>query len=147
MNPKVEIISLISTQLTVELATNSNNGGSFHPFRFSNRIFRGKEIFLRINEKQQISKFILWYLLTAILLEQKIYPFQILQVQLNVTTRSFSEAYDCVGFTTASIWSGIFVGFIFFLVGGIGLSCIVSIKAPSRFESSRGKQLTFTVQE
>lgn len=71
----------------------------------------------------------------------------LLQVQMNVLQRSFSTAYDCVGFTTISIWSGLFIGALLCLVAGIGLSCVVSIKAPSKFESTRSKQLTFTVQE
>lgn len=70
------------------------------------------------------------------------------QVQpLMVEQRQFSDAYDCVGFTTAPIWSGIFVSTIFLSVIMLALLCILEIKTPNKFESSRGKQLTFTVQE
>ncbi|XP_055594340.1 uncharacterized protein LOC129745323 [Uranotaenia lowii] len=59
----------------------------------------------------------------------------------------FGSAWDCIGFTTAAIWSGIFVTSIM----GIGLSlaicAILDIKPPNRFESRTGKQLSFTVQE
>lgn len=72
----------------------------------------------------------------------------LLQVQptLNGATR-FSDAYDCVGFMTAPIWSGIFVSAILLLVLTIGIIMILDIKTIS-FENSRSsKQLTFTVQE
>lgn len=59
----------------------------------------------------------------------------------------FSDAYDCIGFTTVPIWSGIFVSFLILIGTGIGINAIMEIKTPTRFESSRSKQLTFTVQE
>ena len=60
---------------------------------------------------------------------------------------SFGDAYDCVGFTSAPIWAGIFVTAIVCFVLTISLICIMEIKPPNRFESSRSKQLTFTIQE
>lgn len=59
----------------------------------------------------------------------------------------FGDAFDCIGFTTAPIWSGIFVTAIISFVLMIALLCILEIKPPNRFESSRNKQLTFTVQD
>lgn len=59
----------------------------------------------------------------------------------------FGSAWDCIGFTTAPIWSGIFVT-SFMAVGlSIAICAILDIKPPNRFESRTGKQLTFTVQE
>ncbi|XP_058057298.1 uncharacterized protein LOC131208532 [Anopheles bellator] len=59
----------------------------------------------------------------------------------------FSSAWDCIGFTTAPILSGIFVT-SFMLIGlTIAIVAILNIKPPNRFESRTGKQLTFTVQE
>uniref|UniRef100_A0AAG5CUD1 Vacuolar H+ ATPase AC45 accessory subunit n=1 Tax=Anopheles atroparvus TaxID=41427 RepID=A0AAG5CUD1_ANOAO len=59
----------------------------------------------------------------------------------------FDSAWDCVGFTTAPILSGIFVT-SFMLIGlTIAILAILDIKPPNRFESRTGKQLTFTVQE
>ncbi|XP_053658375.1 uncharacterized protein LOC128707448 [Anopheles marshallii] len=59
----------------------------------------------------------------------------------------FDSAWDCVGFTTAPILSGIFVT-SFMLIGlTIAIIAILDIKTPNRFESRTGKQLTFTVQE
>lgn len=59
----------------------------------------------------------------------------------------FDDPYDCVGFMTSGILSGLFVTAIVLLVTVIGIVCILDIKPPNRFESSRSKQLTFTVQE
>jgi len=59
----------------------------------------------------------------------------------------FGDAFDCVGFTTAPIWSGIFVTSFISAIIMLGLLCILEIKPPNKFENNRGKQLTFTVQE
>uniref|UniRef100_A0A182QRR7 Vacuolar H+ ATPase AC45 accessory subunit n=1 Tax=Anopheles farauti TaxID=69004 RepID=A0A182QRR7_9DIPT len=59
----------------------------------------------------------------------------------------FDSAWDCIGFTTAPILSGIFVT-SFMLIGlTVAIIAIMDIKPPNRFESRTGKQLTFTVQE
>ncbi|XP_001655580.2 uncharacterized protein LOC5580171 [Aedes aegypti] len=59
----------------------------------------------------------------------------------------FGSAWDCIGFTTAPIWSGLFVT-SFMAVGlALAICAILDIKPPNRFESRTGKQLTFTVQE
>lgn len=64
-----------------------------------------------------------------------------------VAQSAFSEAYDCVGFTTGGILSGLFVSTLLLLVLTIALTCILDIKAPNKYENSRGKQLSFAVQE
>lgn len=69
-----------------------------------------------------------------------------LQPKLNGDNK-FGPAIDCVGFMSAPILSGLFVCFICLLVLGISLIAILDIKTPNRFENSRSKQLTFTVQE
>ncbi|XP_055314885.1 uncharacterized protein LOC129575377 [Sitodiplosis mosellana] len=70
-----------------------------------------------------------------------------IQVQVEVNARRFNDSYYCIGFTSAPIWSGVVISFILCFAVALGLNCIMEIKAPSRFENSRGKQLTFTVQE
>lgn len=62
-------------------------------------------------------------------------------------SKRFGYPYDCVGFTSAPIWSGICVTAFIFSVVLLGLLCILEIKTPNKFENNRGKQLTFTVQE
>lgn len=59
----------------------------------------------------------------------------------------FGDVYDCVGFTTAPIWAGVLVSFFLGGILSIGILALMDIKTPNRFESSRSKQLTFTVQE
>ncbi|EDS28410.1 conserved hypothetical protein [Culex quinquefasciatus] len=59
----------------------------------------------------------------------------------------FGSAWDCIGFTTAPIWSGIFVTSIMAIMLAIAICAILDIKPPNRFESRTGKQLSFTVQE
>ncbi|KAJ6637645.1 V-type proton ATPase subunit S1 [Pseudolycoriella hygida] len=73
---------------------------------------------------------------------------QDIQVQPSMNGHlAFGDAYDCVGFTTAPIWSGIFVTSFISAIIMLGLLCILEIKPPNKFENNRGKQLTFTVQE
>ncbi|XP_055696362.1 uncharacterized protein LOC129797621 [Lutzomyia longipalpis] len=70
------------------------------------------------------------------------------QIQPYLNGRNvFSDAYDCVGFMTAPIWSGIGVSFLVLFGVAIAINAILEIKPPNRFESNRNKQLTFTVQE
>ena len=59
----------------------------------------------------------------------------------------FGDVYDCVGFTTAPIWAGVLVSLFLGGILSIGIVALMDIKTPNRFESSRSKQLTFTVQE
>lgn len=59
----------------------------------------------------------------------------------------FGDVYDCVGFTTAPIWAGVLVSLFLCGILSIGILALMDIKTPNRFESSRNKQLTFTVQE
>lgn len=59
----------------------------------------------------------------------------------------FSKAYDCIGIMSPAILSGIFVTTILGIVLTIGITCILDIKTPNKFESRSSKQLTFTVQE
>ena len=59
----------------------------------------------------------------------------------------FSRVYECVGFMTPAILSGIFVTSFLAVALAIGLLAILDIKTPNRFESRSSKQLTFTVQE
>lgn len=70
------------------------------------------------------------------------------QVQpILVDALAFSDAYDCVGFVTGGILSGFFVVTMFTAVIFLALACIWDIKTPTKFENSRGKQLTFSTQE
>ncbi|XP_065372392.1 uncharacterized protein VhaAC45RP isoform X1 [Calliphora vicina] len=75
----------------------------------------------------------------------KISDYQV-QPWLNGASK-FGDVYDCVGFTTAPIWAGVLVSLFLCGILSIGILALMDIKTPNRFESSRNKQLTFTVQE
>ncbi|XP_053619641.1 uncharacterized protein VhaAC45RP [Plodia interpunctella] len=63
------------------------------------------------------------------------------------STNEFDDSFDCIGFTTVPIWSGLMVSFIMLIGLGISISMIWDIKTMDRFENTRGKQLTITVNE
>ncbi|XP_017038152.1 uncharacterized protein VhaAC45RP isoform X1 [Drosophila kikkawai] len=65
---------------------------------------------------------------------------------LNGRTK-FGEVYDCVGFVSAPILAGLFVVTLLLGILGLGISAMLSMHTPNRFESTRSKQLTFTIQE
>ncbi|XP_046490257.1 V-type proton ATPase subunit S1 [Neodiprion pinetum] len=71
-----------------------------------------------------------------------------IQVQIDPTlsnnnsTVVFSDGYDCVGFTTIPIWSGIFVTAIMALIMIWGLTMILDIRTMDRFDDPKGKTIT-----
>ncbi|XP_076240622.1 uncharacterized protein LOC143183091 [Calliopsis andreniformis] len=74
-----------------------------------------------------------------------------LQVQIDPQVSngkvSFSDAYDCIGFTTIPIWTGIFVTAILALIMIWGLSMIIDIRTMDRFDDPKGKTITISAQE
>lgn len=73
-----------------------------------------------------------------------------LQVQVYPTStekKVFSDAYDCVGFTTVPIWTGIFVTAILALIMIWGLTMIMDIRTMDRFDDPKGKTITISAQE
>ncbi|TDG48405.1 hypothetical protein AWZ03_005150 [Drosophila navojoa] len=61
--------------------------------------------------------------------------------------KEFGDVYDCVGFITSPILAGLLVTAFLLGILSLGITAMLSIHTPNRFESSRNKQLTFTVQE
>ncbi|KAJ8923763.1 hypothetical protein NQ315_010345 [Exocentrus adspersus] len=76
--------------------------------------------------------------------------FSAFQVQLffdgigNVT--KFSDAYDCVGFTSVPIWSGIFVTAVLLLIMTLGITMMMDIKTMDRFDDAKGKTITVNAE-
>lgn len=68
-----------------------------------------------------------------------------MQVQLNITSNRFDDAYDCVPFTTGPIWSGLFVTSILAIGLIVALTAIGNIKTMDKFDNHRTKQLSITV--
>lgn len=59
----------------------------------------------------------------------------------------FDDPYNCVGFTTIPIWSGLFVTFIFMLIMTFGLTMMMDIKTMDRFDDAKGKTITINTSE
>ncbi|OAD53277.1 V-type proton ATPase subunit S1 [Eufriesea mexicana] len=62
-------------------------------------------------------------------------------------TKIFDDAYDCVGFTTIPIWTGIFVTSILALIIIWALTMIIDIRTMDRFDDPKGKTITISAQE
>lgn len=59
----------------------------------------------------------------------------------------FSPAIDCVGFTTAAIWAGLFVVFLLLSILTIGISWMMDIRTMDRFDDPKGKTITVTASD
>lgn len=68
-----------------------------------------------------------------------------LQAQPDAKNGIFNDAYDCVPFTTAPIWSGMFVVSFLLVVLGIGLNALGSIKITHGCENIKLKELCIAV--
>lgn len=72
------------------------------------------------------------------------------QIQLYETSppnsNKFDDAYDCVGFTTVPIWSGLFVTLILLLILTFGITMMLDIRTMDRFDDPKGKTITVTAE-
>uniref|UniRef100_V5GYH4 V-type proton ATPase n=1 Tax=Anoplophora glabripennis TaxID=217634 RepID=V5GYH4_ANOGL len=73
------------------------------------------------------------------------------QVQLffdgtSANETKFSDAYDCVGFTSVPIWSGIFVSAILLLIMTLGITMMMDIRTMDRFDDAKGKTITINAE-
>lgn len=69
-------------------------------------------------------------------------------LQIEPTNRTmFSDSWDCVGFTSAGIWGGIFVTILLLFILSIGLSCIMDIRTMDRFDDPKGKTIIVSITE
>lgn len=60
---------------------------------------------------------------------------------------TFGDSYDCVGFTTTPIWSGLMVTFIMVLILTAGLIAMMDIKTMDRFDDPKGKTIIINAAE
>lgn len=65
----------------------------------------------------------------------------------NTRNSMFDDPYNCVGFTTIPIWSGLFVTFILLLIMTFGLTMMMDIKTMDRFDDAKGKTITINTSE
>lgn len=76
--------------------------------------------------------------------------FQVQPIFKNTTLNlngKFDDPYNCVGFTTIPIWSGLFVTFILLLIMTFGLTMMMDIKTMDRFDDPKGKTITINTSE
>jgi V-type H+-transporting ATPase S1 subunit len=59
----------------------------------------------------------------------------------NTELKAFGEPFDCVGFTSAGIWGGLFVTFLLILILTYGISWMLDIKTMDRFDDPKGKTI------
>lgn len=73
------------------------------------------------------------------------------QIQLNFDSseeiKQFADSYDCVGFTTAAIWSGLFITFLLLAIVAVGITYIMDIRTMDRFDDPKGKTIIVAVSE
>ncbi|XP_045461836.1 V-type proton ATPase subunit S1 [Harmonia axyridis] len=72
-----------------------------------------------------------------------------LQIQPFTTQgqHNFDDAYDCVGFTSIPIWTGIFVTVIMLLILTFGITFMMDIKTMDKFDDAKGKTITINASE
>lgn len=54
----------------------------------------------------------------------------------------FGDAWNCVGFTTPGILTGLFLVFIFIFIGSYGITWMMDIRTMDRFDDPKGKTIT-----
>lgn len=62
------------------------------------------------------------------------------------STNKFGDAYDCVGFTSVPIWSGLFVTAILLIIMTIGITMMMDIRTMDRFDDAKGKTITINAE-
>lgn len=78
-----------------------------------------------------------------------------LQVQINLSRdptketykMAFSEAWNCVGFTSPGIWGGLFVTILLLFIMTIGISWMLDIRTMDRFDDPKAKTITINAQD
>uniref|UniRef100_T1DEB0 Putative vacuolar atp synthase subunit s1 n=1 Tax=Psorophora albipes TaxID=869069 RepID=T1DEB0_9DIPT len=59
----------------------------------------------------------------------------------------FGDAWDCVGFTSPGILTGLFLLVIFIFIGAYGITWMMDIRTMDRFDDPKGKTITVNVAE
>ncbi|CAD7077033.1 unnamed protein product [Hermetia illucens] len=73
------------------------------------------------------------------------------QIQPNFSTNpqinKFNDPYNCVGFTSIPIWSGLLVTVILLAIMSIGVTWLMDIRTMDRFDDPKGKTITVNTAE
>lgn len=77
--------------------------------------------------------------------------FKNFQIQLNFdpsfNQNKFASSYDCIGFTSAGIWSGLFITFLLLAIVALGITYIMDIRTMDRFDDPKGKTITVNASD
>lgn len=68
--------------------------------------------------------------------------FDLKDFQVQIDAQRFGDAYDCVGFMSIPIWAGIFVTAILAIIMTWGLTMVMDIRTPDRYDDPKGKTIT-----
>ncbi|XP_043266875.1 uncharacterized protein [Venturia canescens] len=68
--------------------------------------------------------------------------FNLKDFQVQIDAQKFGDAYDCVGFMSIPIWAGIFVTAILAIIMTWGLTMVMDIRTPDRYDDPKGKTIT-----
>lgn len=81
--------------------------------------------------------------------DKKGYLLKNFQIQLDFDQeiKKFADSYDCIGFTTAPIWSGLFITFLLLTIVAFGITYIMDIRSMDRFDDPKGKTITVAASE
>lgn len=61
--------------------------------------------------------------------------------------KRFGDSWDCIGFTSPGILTGLFLVFIFIFIGAYGVTWMLDIRTMDRFDDPKGKTITINVAE
>ncbi|XP_072943269.1 V-type proton ATPase subunit S1 [Epargyreus clarus] len=62
-------------------------------------------------------------------------------------TENFGESFNCVGFFSVPIWSGLFVTFVLLAITFYGIMMMMDIRTMDRFDDPKGKTITINAGE
>ncbi|XP_063837120.1 V-type proton ATPase subunit S1 [Ostrinia nubilalis] len=77
-------------------------------------------------------------------IDMKVQPFF---KTLNASAMEFGDAFNCVGFFSVPIWSGLFVVFILLSITFYGIMMMMDIRTMDRFDDPKGKTITINASE
>jgi hypothetical protein len=66
---------------------------------------------------------------------------------LNESEMVFGDSFNCVGFFSVPIWSGLFVVFILLSITFYGIMMMMDIRTMDRFDDPKGKTITINAAE
>ncbi|XP_013139302.1 PREDICTED: uncharacterized protein LOC106103932 [Papilio polytes] len=65
----------------------------------------------------------------------------------NASDLVFGDTFNCIGFFSVPIWSGLFVVFIFLAITFYGIMMMLDIRTMDRFDDPKGKTITINAAE